>query len=261
MKINGMLLSLGILIMTGSLYTMNQKDASDFVRAGYFGEVNELERLLRQDPSLINVIHLGNSALHFAAQEGQAEAAKFLLEHNANVHLLNDNGHTPLHVAVVDGQKEAVVKVLLDHGADINLESNGHILHLAVGSGKIGIVGMILAKGADVNQRNINGVTPLHVAAARDFDDIARLLLEYGATITRDECCNYPFIWNDSLIKYLLRQWPQILRDRLAQARLALYMCFHRRVGATSNLGTITQYCVQDIANMLKPEDFCKKIA
>ena len=155
---------------------------------------------------------------------------------------------------------EAVVKVLLDYGADINMKGNGYILHQAVASGKVGIVRMILAKGANPNLPDKSGVTPIHDAAAQGNEDIVRLLLENGSTITRDECCQPPFIFNDTLVKFLVRQWPRILRERLAQARLAFFMCFHQRLGANSNLGIINQYCAQDIVKMLKPKDFCKKI-
>ena len=48
MKINAMLLSFGILMTAASLYTMVQKGAPDFVFAGYFGKVDEMEQLLNK---------------------------------------------------------------------------------------------------------------------------------------------------------------------------------------------------------------------
>src|SRR5207244_792011 len=65
----------------------------------------------------------GWALLHEAALEGAVESAKLLLSRGIPVDSQDSGGRTPLHVAAISG-KVAVVKLLLDHHADINHHAN-----------------------------------------------------------------------------------------------------------------------------------------
>ena len=66
----------------------------------------------------------GQTPLHCSAIEGNAGMARFLLEKGAIVDASDKSGNTPLHLA----SSVDIVKMLIDHGADINREnkSGGH---------------------------------------------------------------------------------------------------------------------------------------
>jgi ankyrin repeat protein len=86
---------------------------------------------------------------------------------------------TPLHIAAAEGRVD-VAELLVKHGADVNARNNNNStpLHLAANAG---VAELLIRHGAEVNVRDKDGFTPLHWAADKGHLDVARLLLEMGA--------------------------------------------------------------------------------
>lgn len=100
-----------------------------------------------------------------------------------------------------------VVKLLLDHGAEINVKnylgsvplvkaaSNGNWLNYFrrsvilkwlgyVCSEHTGVVKLLLERGADVNAKGNGGMTPLYIAARNGNKELVQFLIERGANVT-----------------------------------------------------------------------------
>ena len=78
---------------------------------------------------------------------------------------------TPLHLAI--GHKE-IIKILIAKGADVNTKvlNGGTPLHLAVGEHRMGAVELLIANDADVNAKievgELKGQTPLDIVTHPD---------------------------------------------------------------------------------------------
>jgi ankyrin repeat protein len=80
-----------------------------------------------------------------------------------------------------------VVRVLLERGADINKAHNyGETpLYVASRNGHLNVVRVLLAGGADINKADNNGVTPLAIASTLGHVNVVKLLLREGADINK----------------------------------------------------------------------------
>jgi hypothetical protein len=84
--------------------------------------------------------------------------------------------------AAIRSADAAALQRALASGADKNAKSNGTpAITLCVQSGKLNLVQLLAAAGADVNAPDAQGTTPLAHARARGFDAIANALIGLGA--------------------------------------------------------------------------------
>ena len=82
----------------------------------------------RKGYKLQSPITEGTTSLHHAAFKGNAASVERLLNENPNeIHKRDGNGWAPIHEAVRSGSIETI-KVLLKHGADINMATNGNVM-------------------------------------------------------------------------------------------------------------------------------------
>jgi len=113
----------------------------------------------------------GPPPLIMAAIMGDADSAKQLLADGADVNgCAPGTNWTALHAAASDG-RTAVARLLLEHGADINRQSdNGNTpLHLAALWERYQTTKLLLASGADVSIRNDKGETPQELATTEEM--------------------------------------------------------------------------------------------
>jgi len=124
----------------------------------------------------------GDTALHYAAGEGNLEITTYLLDHGAKLEAVNKWGNTPFLAAVI-GKNMTTVRYLLDHGADVKVKNQWGItpLHSAASSGELEIVKLLVANGADTDAKSSDGDTPLIWASRVGHPKIVKYLLGRGA--------------------------------------------------------------------------------
>lgn len=127
----------------------------------------------------------GLTALHQAASQGAIKVIELLLACKADVNASDNQSYTPLHGAISYGKndtRKAVVETLLKSGANVNAKTSrdGETpIHKAVANRDIEIVKLLIEHGADVNAISKSGVTSLYFA--RNSSNISELLKEHGA--------------------------------------------------------------------------------
>jgi ankyrin repeat protein len=91
------------------------------------------------------------TCLHSAAGVGNFEFCEYFVKKGANIELKTIDGLTPIHVACVYGQKCEIVKLLLDHGANIEAQDpkGNTALQLSAQIGSIDMVQLLLQSNCD----------------------------------------------------------------------------------------------------------------
>ena len=158
-----------------------QVDCADWNTAAFFevAGVLDVTRCLQigADPDARDKD--GKSPLHFATDNGSAEAVMALLDASADHDVWDRSGFTPLHRAAAHGNAEAVT-ALLDAGADPNIRGEAGMTPLH-GAGTAGAVAALIEAGADPNAGDELGWTPLHLAARSGTGETVTALVEAGA--------------------------------------------------------------------------------
>jgi ankyrin repeat protein len=120
----------------------------------------------------------------------QLESVKNILANDSNsIHKRKKNGFTLLQQAVRNGQMN-IVKLLLDHGADVHKRVKNKYgstpLMLAAFYGYNDIVDLLIEKGANVNATAGEGKvirSALTMAAWRNHKETLKLLVKHGAKV------------------------------------------------------------------------------
>ena len=119
-----------------------------------------------------------------AADKGQMEIIKFLVERGVDVDATTVDGVTPLMYASQNGNLE-IMEYLIGKGADVNATPFNNVTPLigAVRTGHYKAAEMLLKAGAKVDAKDELDLTSLMHASAYDYPEIADLLIEKGADV------------------------------------------------------------------------------
>ena len=120
------------------------------------------------------------------------------VEYGTDTNAENNKGMTPLHMlSESDSEDEHIIhhlaQVLLKNGADVNRRDKDDEtpLHLALRWDRFMLARILLENGADANAENNQGMTPLHILSESDINDegiilnLVLLLLKNGAEVNR----------------------------------------------------------------------------
>ncbi|MBN3319285.1 TNKS1 protein, partial [Atractosteus spatula] len=167
----------------------------------------EVTELLLKHGACVNAMDLWQfTPLHEAASKNRVEVCSLLLSHGADPTLVNCHGKSAVDMAPTPELKERLTYEFKGHSllqaareADmakvkktlaleiINFkhpQSHETALHCAVASPhpkRKQVTELLLRKGANVNEKNKDFMTPLHVAAERAHNDVMEVLQKHGA--------------------------------------------------------------------------------
>jgi ankyrin repeat protein len=166
-------------LLCGGIVT-GPAQADGLIDAVKRGDGPTIASLLKAAPAGVREMDAdGRTALHWAAEAGNAQAVKALLAAGADVRARDGYGYTPLHLAARAGQA-AAAGLLIANGADVRaLAYNKYTpLHLAAWSGSAAIARRLIEKGADVKATDYDGRAPLNYASTRR---VVKILVKAGA--------------------------------------------------------------------------------
>ena len=153
--------------------------------ASKYGHVNAARMLIEHDADVAAQNKDGETPLHLASQEGQVEVTDMLTERGANVMAQNNHGLTPLHLASVLGQVQVALK-LIERGADVTARNKYGLtpLHLASLQGQLEVAHLLIKHNVEVTARDKDSETPLHLALQEGHVEVADILIKRGADVT-----------------------------------------------------------------------------
>jgi ankyrin repeat protein len=131
--------------------------------------------------------YLDEINLFEASAAGKFEVVDHLVNaHPEAINFYAEDGFTPLGLACYFGQFE-IASYLVSKGADVNMSSNNgfrvYPLHSAAAGDYTQIARMLIENNAQVNVKQQAGATALHSAAQNGNIDLLILLLEHGADV------------------------------------------------------------------------------
>uniref|UniRef100_A0A6I8PIH7 Protein phosphatase 1 regulatory subunit n=1 Tax=Ornithorhynchus anatinus TaxID=9258 RepID=A0A6I8PIH7_ORNAN len=184
------------------------EDGAVFLAACSSGDTDEVGRLLARGADINTANVDGLTALHQACIDENLDMVKFLVENRANVNQQDNEGWTPLHAVASCGYLN-LAEYFLNHGASVAaVNSEGEVpSDLAEEAAmKDLLLEQVKKQGVDLEQSRKeeeqqmlqdarqwlnsgkiedvkqarSGATALHVAAAKGYSEVLRLLIQAG---------------------------------------------------------------------------------
>jgi ankyrin repeat protein len=129
--------------------------------------------------------------IHVAAARGSVETIGVLYQHGVAMDARDSVGHRPLSVACHHGHVD-VVKTFLSLRQPLTMAFKDRPDHdsplcVAAKAGHVSVVGLLIRRGATLNQRDEHGFTPLYYAAHYGRPQTLNILVNAGAEFLDDE--------------------------------------------------------------------------
>ena len=127
----------------------------------------------------------GRSPLLLASVSGELTTVQMLVEAGADVRATDTEGYTCLIFAAYDGHTDTVRYLVSLPEVDLNHQDNRNFtaLHDAVEEKHADVVEVLIDAGADIETKNVDGRSPLHLASVSGPLTTVKMLVEAGADV------------------------------------------------------------------------------
>ena len=149
------------------------------------GDIERTKELIRNGIDLNTPISGYQTLLTLAVHFGQIEIAQLLIDNGIDVNKGFLEHQYPI-VQAIETNNDDMLKMLLKNGAAINIKATT-ALHIASRIGLENIAKILIDNGANVNEKDSSGKTPLREACYYGDKETIRLFLEHGADISYEE--------------------------------------------------------------------------
>ena len=171
---------LAVVLLAVAVSAQNDTSGEPLLRAIQRGALGDIDRVLNSgaNPNVADAD--GVSALMAATLFGDARTLELLLRHGADPNRAGVSGTTPLMWAMPDEEK---VRILLARGANVNARSETGRTPLLVAAsypGTVGVLRLLLDRGADIRAVDAGGASALSLAVRSADVEVVRFLVDRG---------------------------------------------------------------------------------
>lgn len=184
-----LLLLFGLILTPQYVTAQSDRNLNEsFLTAIYARDFSLMDKLLAKGVDINDPIRNDLTPLAEAAFAGDLEVVDYLLRKGAKVEGTKNLPNSPIYFAIFKGNI-AVVGRFLDLGIPPNYTwparegIGGTLLTVAVDSGHLEIVELLVQRGADVNFLGSGNYGPLYRSIFSDYFEVFKFLLSKGACL------------------------------------------------------------------------------
>ena len=176
----------------------------------------------------------GRTALHNVAALGNVGCIHALMKRGADVNSRDvERGVMALHLAATFKHNDCMKVLINDYGASVNATEDltkNIALHSAATVGNLDGINILTSHTqCDIEARNLNNKTPLHVACEKGFVDCSRVLLQRGADVDAVAVNNWTalqlatYYKHDKCAKMLIEEFDAAINSAADNGYTALH--------------------------------------
>lgn len=198
----------------------------EFYTAVTHNNIESVKKFLADGFDVNTRIHSGWSALMTACCNGHHQIAQLLIEHKADVNFEQDKFTTLMAACYASNKNEEdlliCAKYLIEKGAKVNTRDRNLMSPLMYASrqGYSKMVKLLCEKSANVDQQEARGWTALCFASWKGYVHVVKVLLSHGAdahmaTLDGQKACDLAFSQGYKMLSELLETYDSSQLDQL----------------------------------------------
>lgn len=169
----------------------NVNEVTPMKTAAHIAMINDYKEAIEElvlHGADVHAMYDDETMLHYAVHTGFKGLVKILMEKGVSLDVRNKRGETALGKAIARGNT-SFLTFLLEQGVNVHtpVHTNTTLPQTPIGfasyRGYGGIVSQLLEKGADINQKEVSGLTPILVACEKKNHSVIEVLLSKNCSL------------------------------------------------------------------------------